>query len=201
MEQNPQKMLEAAVWIGRQQAFATIASKCSSGQAQALKQLHDDRAHEHYGLTWEQFCQTHAGISRALADRIIARIEEFGETYFRLSQVTRISDATYRELAPHIEDDIIEIDGEKIPLNPDNTPRLRAAIHRYREQVQKTRDDARKHDASITNLLDRTNALVDELDKRATLILPDGEYAALCGLVEFTLTNFTRLRHKYARRH
>ncbi len=201
MEQNPQKMIEASVCIGRQQAFATIANKCSSGQAEALKQLHDERAYEHYGLTWEQFCTTHAGISRSLADRIISRIEEFGETYFRLSQITRISDDTYRKLAPLIEDEIIEIDGEKIPLNPDNTARLRAAIHRFRAQVQRTRQDADAHDASITNLLDRATALVDELDKRSTLVLPDGEYAALQGLVEFTITNFTRLRHKYARRH
>src|SRR5713226_8790969 len=153
MEQNPQKMIEASVCIGRQQAFATIANKCSSGQAEALKQLHDERAYEHYGLTWEQFCTTHAGISRSLADRIISRIEEFGET---------------------------------IPLNPDNTARLRAAIHRFRAQVQRTRQDADAHDASITNLLDRATALVDELDKRSTLVLPDGEYAALQGLVEFT---------------
>src|SRR5436190_17373093 len=114
MEQNSKKINEAAVCIGRQQAFATIANKCSAGQAQALKQLHDERAYEHFNLTWEQFCEAHAGISRAHADRIISRIEEFGETYFRLSQITRVSDDTYRGLSPQIEDEILEIDGEKI---------------------------------------------------------------------------------------
>ena len=201
MEPNSQKMIEAAVCIGRQQAFATIANKCSAGQAEALKQLHDERSYEHYGLTWEEFCVTHAGISRALADRIISRLDEFGENYFRLSQITRISDDTYRRLAPLIEDETIDIDGETIPLNPDNTPRLRAAIHRFRAQVQKTRTEAEKHEASITALCDRTRAVVEELDRRSTLVLPDGEYAALKGLVEFSINNFTRLRHKYARRH
>jgi hypothetical protein len=201
MEQNSQKLIDAAVCIGRQQAFGAIANKCSAGQAEALKQLRDERSYEHYGLTWEEFCVTHAGISRSLADRIISRIEEFGETYFRLSQITRISDATYRRLAPNIEDETIDIDGEKIPLNPDNTPRLRAAIHRFRSQIQKTRTDAEAHEASITALCDRTRALVEELDRRSILVLPDGEYAALKSLVEFSITNFTRLRHKYARRH
>src|SRR5258708_663282 len=73
MEKNPQKLIEAAVWIGQQQAFATIANRCSAGQAQVLKKLHDGRAYEQYGLTWEEFGQSHAGISRALADRTMWR--------------------------------------------------------------------------------------------------------------------------------
>jgi hypothetical protein len=187
--------------LGRQQAFAIVVNQCSAAQAECLKELHDSRTYQTYGLTWEQFCDQHAGVSRAQADRIISQLEEFGQNFFRLAQLTRISPATYRQLNPHIEDEIIEIDGEKIPLNPDNTPRLRAAVQRYRAQIQKTRTDAEAHEASIIALTDRARALVEVLDKRSTLVLPDGEYAALKGLIEFTITNFTRLRHKYARRH
>jgi len=187
--------------VGRQQAFAIIANQCSAAQAECLKALHDSHAYENYSLTWEQFCDQHIGLSRSQADRIISQLEEFGANYFRLSQLTRISPAVYRELNPHIEDETIDIDGETIPLNPDNTPRLRAAVQRFRTQLQKTRKDAEAHEASIINLTDRTRAIVDELDKRSTLVLPDGEYAALKGLIEFSITHFTRLRHKYARRH
>ena len=80
-------------------------------------------------------------------------------------------------------------------------PEIRAAVQRFRAQLQKTRDEARDHRACIINLTDRSRALVEELEKRSSRVLPDGEYAALCGLIEYTLTNFTRLRHKYARRH
>ena len=193
--------MNAATCLGRQQAYAIVANQCSSAQAQCLKEIRDSRAYQSYGLTWEEFCERHAGVSRSQADRIISQLAEFGEAYFRLARLTRISPGTYRQLGPQIEDEIIEIDGEKIPLNPDNTPRLRAAVERFHAQLQKTRDGARAHEASITNLLDRTTAVVNELDKRSALVLPDGEYAALCGLIEFTINNFTRLRHKYARRH
>src|SRR5437016_1513667 len=144
--------MNTATWLGRQQAFAVVASQCSAAQAQCLKEMHDSRACESYGLTWEEFCDQHVGISRAKADRIISQLKEFGKDYFRLSELTQISPSTYRELHPHIEDEIIEIDGQKIPLNPDNAPRLRAAVNRFRAQVQKTRDDASKHEASIHNL-------------------------------------------------
>jgi hypothetical protein len=187
--------------LGRQQAFAIVVNQCSAAQAECLKALHDSRAYQSYGLTWEQFCSQHAGVSRAQADRIISQLEEFGQNFFRLAQLIRISPDTYRQLNPQIEDETIHIDGETIPLNPDNTPRLRAAVERFRVQLQKTRKDAEAHDASLINLTDRIRAVVEELDKRSTLVLPDGEYAALKGLIEFSITNFTRLRHKYARRH
>jgi hypothetical protein len=131
----------------------------------------------------------------------MSQLAEFGEAYFRLAQLTRISPDAYRTLAPRIEDETIEIDGEKIPLSADNIPRLRAAIQRFRAQVQKSRHDAGTHNASIVALTERTRALVAELDERSSLVLPDGEYAALCGLIEFTVNAFTRLRHKYTRRH
>src|SRR5207244_9319028 len=134
-----------------QQAFAIVANQCSAAQAECLKALHDSRAYQSYGLTWEQFCDQRVGLSRPQADRIIAQLEEFGANYFRLSQLTRISPAIYRELNPQIEDETIDIDGEKIPLNPDNTPRLRAAVERFRTQLQKTRKDAETHEASIIN--------------------------------------------------
>src|SRR5258705_504524 len=84
-----------ATLLGRQQAYAIIGNQCSAAQAQCLKELHDSHAYQSYGLTWDQFCEQHTGISRSQADRIISQLEEFGENSSRLSQLTAISPAIY----------------------------------------------------------------------------------------------------------
>ncbi len=62
-------------WVGRQQAFAVIANKCSAAQALSLKQMKETRSHEKLGLSWHDFCQRHAGISRVqpMAPSIVTR--------------------------------------------------------------------------------------------------------------------------------
>ena len=49
-------------------------------------------------LTWDEFCKQHAGASRAHADEIIRRLQEFGAAYFRLSEIIRISPQSYRAI-------------------------------------------------------------------------------------------------------
>ena len=106
--------LESDAWVGRQQAFALIASKCSAAQAHALKEIKESRAFEQLGLTWEEFCLQHVGLRRERADALIHQFDEFGEDYFRLSQIARISAETYRQVAPKVERDTVSIDGQEI---------------------------------------------------------------------------------------
>ena len=47
-------------------------------------------------LTWDEFCQQHAGASRAHIDEMIRQLKEFGAAYFRLSEIIRISPQSYR---------------------------------------------------------------------------------------------------------
>jgi len=65
MTENPNESMNTAKCLGRQQAYALVANQCTAAQAQCLKEIHDTRAYQTYGLTWEQFCDQHAGISRA----------------------------------------------------------------------------------------------------------------------------------------
>src|SRR5215471_20043707 len=96
-ESNP--IVEAAALTGRQQAFAMIASKCTYAQALCLRDIHDTRAYEHWGLSWSDYCTQQAGISRGTAETIIHRLNEFGESYFRLSAIARISPEAFRHIA------------------------------------------------------------------------------------------------------
>ena len=129
------EFIDAAAWVGRQQAFAVIASKASAAQAQCLKQVKGDRLFEKLGITWEEFCLSHVGLSRQSADRLIQQYEEFGEAYFKLSELARISPQTFRQIADSVDDETITMNGEEIALVPENAPRIRAGLDALRSQA------------------------------------------------------------------
>ena len=66
--------VESAAWVGREQAFAVIASKCSAAQAAALKETKESEIHDQLGLTWRDFCPKYAGMSRASSFESTTRI-------------------------------------------------------------------------------------------------------------------------------
>src|ERR1700729_2529623 len=128
MAEDRIEQFETGQWLGRRQAFAMIANGCAAAEAQCLKAIKDDAGYKSLGLTWERFCEQHAGMSRATADRIIDRLEEFGEAYFQLSQVMRISPERYRMVVDAVADQTIEFQGEKIPITRENSARIAAAV-------------------------------------------------------------------------
>ena len=128
MKNESQDWLDTGAAVGRQQAFAVIANKCSAAQALALKQLKESACHTQLGLSWEDFCGRFAGVSSRQADRIIAQFEEFGEAYFRLSNLARISADNFRAIAPAVTGECLDIDGEMVPIVPENAARIRAFV-------------------------------------------------------------------------
>jgi hypothetical protein len=128
LKPDQEMLLNAGSWIGRQQAFAVIANKCSAAQALCLKQIRESSAHDQLGLGWEEFCEQYVGLSHRQANRLISQYDEFGEAYFRLSNLACISPETYREVAPAVTGECIEIDGEQVALVPANAARIRAFV-------------------------------------------------------------------------
>ncbi|HYW46872.1 MAG TPA: hypothetical protein VE959_28655 [Bryobacteraceae bacterium] len=143
------KYLDLGANIGRGQAFGMMASRCSAAQAEILRGVRDSGVYKRLGLTWDAFCQEQVGISRQRVDTVIGQLEEFGEVYFALAQIVRISPETYREIAPKIEGETIEIEGEMVPIIPENAARIRNAVSFLRNELQR----AKKRDPSLLNLL------------------------------------------------
>jgi len=79
---------ELGTWIGRRQAFASIAGSCSAADAECLRRVRDRKQYRALGMNWDDFCQKRIGINRRTAEQIIRRLEEFGPQYFTLAQVT-----------------------------------------------------------------------------------------------------------------
>ena len=146
-------VLDAGLWIGRQQAFAMIAGKCSAAQAAAIKQLHETKAYDSLGLTWEEFCVQHLGVCRATADSILRRYNELGENYFRLAEICRVSPETYVAIQPKIEGECIELNGQQIALIPENASKIRAAIKNIRDTLDTRIDFISDFETRIKHIL------------------------------------------------
>ena len=118
-------------------------------QALCWKEIHDSGEYKSTGLSWEEFCNAEIGLSRTQVEALIAGLEEFGETYCRLSEIVRVSAETYRALAPKIEGEAIEIDGEMVPIAAENAARIRGAVHRMRSELCEAHQRPRPKDPVI----------------------------------------------------
>jgi len=168
---NDPKQADLGYWSGLQQAFAIVTGSCSAARAQCLKQVRDSKMLDDLNLTWDEFCQDHAGMSRQHADALIRQHAEFGDAYFRLSEIARVSPRTYRRIADAVEGDSIELDGEKIALTPANAGRVRAAVQELSHRALPAAAGLRPP-ADLVELRIRAAALADDIDKAIRALNP-----------------------------
>ena len=127
------------------------------------------------------------------ADKLIQQHEEFGDAYFRLSEIARISPETYRQIASQVSDEGLEFDGRKLALIPENSPKIRAAIQTLRAQLQQASDASQPTSPGITQLLIRMDALLEEVSTMGRRLLDPSERAGLQGLVAYAVNKWTHL--------
>ena len=192
-----EKHQDLGSWTGLQNAFAAVAGSCSAARAQCLKQVRDSHLLDDLGLTWDEFCTEYAGISRGHADHLIHQYNEFGDSYFRLSEIARVSPKTYGQIAPHVDNDALDIDGQKIPLTPENAPRLRAAIQALRNQVRHPPAPARPP-AGVTELQIRLDAVAADCARAIAALPPpplpsDVDRPALRSFTVYAMNKFRNL--------
>jgi len=193
---DTEKHRDLGSWTGLQNAFAAVAGSCSAARAQCLKQVRDSHLLDDLGLTWDEFCTEYAGISRGHADHLIRQYDQFGDAYFRLSEIARVSSKSYGQIAPHVAGDVLDLDGQKIPLTPENAPRIRAAVQSLRNQVRHPPAPARPP-AGVTELQIRVDALAADLAKAVAALQPaipdDAERPALRSLAVYAMKKFRNL--------
>jgi hypothetical protein len=184
--QNQEAMMNLGAWLGRHQAFGLIANRCSAADAECLKAIRDGGEYKQLGLTWEQFCTKHAGVSRVHAERQIHYLEEFGGNYFRFAEVMPISAGTYRLIAGAVSEQGLECNGERIPLVRENRTRVAAAVMAIRAKAE-SRTTGKALTAAVRKRLD---ALLDEAHVVAGQASPRVE---LIGLLEEGSESLRRL--------
>jgi hypothetical protein len=190
---NPLSTFDLGAWIGRGQAFSFVANHCSAAQAECLTRIRKDGLYKALNLTWDEFCKQHAGASRAHADEIIRRLEEFGAAYFRLSEIIRISPQSYRTMQATVKGEAIEVGGESIPITPENAPRIRQSISALRTELRRTQAAQARYSLGITQLQARLDACFDDMSSLSLRPLDVGERAALQGLIRYTFNKIKRM--------
>jgi len=197
---DSEKHLDLGSWTGLQKAFAAVAGSCSAARAQCLKQVRDSSILDDLGLTWDEFCKEYAGISRGHADQLIRQYDQFGDAYFRLSEIARVSTRTFEQIARHVVSDngadALEIDGQKLALVPENAPKIRAAIQSLRNQVRRPPAPQRPR-AGIIELRIRVDALENDLARAVAALDPaiassEEERAALRGFAVYAVNKFRK---------
>jgi len=119
---------ELGRWLGRRDAFAAIAGRCSAAEAESLRRVRDSKMYRNLGLTWEEFCRTRLGTSRQHIDRTLRLLDEFGPQYFHVAQLAHVSPDEYRAIAPHVGPEGVRTGGAVIALIPENSEQVSAAI-------------------------------------------------------------------------
>jgi len=194
MEQSLNESIDLGTWIGRGQAFGVIANGCTAAQAECLRQINESGTYKQTGLSWDDFCQTYVGITRPRVDALIHNLEEFGRTFFDLSNIVPISPEAYRRVASTIKDQSIQIGAELVPIVPENAARIRRAIQQARSEAGKARHEARALNADVNLLMMQfENCFNRAYDLARDYHRTKSEYEALTMILEYVRGQAERL--------
>jgi hypothetical protein len=142
-------------WLGRRDAFSLMAGRCSAADVECIKRIRDNKLYLSDAKDWGEFCENVLHMSRSNANHLIAVRDELGDEYFYIAQATRISLKEYRaSIASNVRQGAIECNGESIPLIPENSQRVTAAVSTLRaaappkQEIQKLEHVAAQENAA-----------------------------------------------------
>lgn len=147
---------ELGRWLGRRDAFAAVAGRCSAAEVESLRRIRDDKLYRNLGLTWEDFCRTRLGTSRQYIDRTLKLLDEFGPSYFHVAQLTHVSTDEYRAIAPHVTAEGVRVDGAVVAFLPENGEQIAAAVA---ELVRRGKPALQAATSAIDSVLKRCESL------------------------------------------
>ena len=102
---EPEGAFELGEILGRRRAFSSIAGRCSAADVACIRRMRDEKIYLARASTWEEFCPKYLGMSKTAANRLVSLLEELGQGYFKLTQLTRVSLTEYRSaIAPAVSD-------------------------------------------------------------------------------------------------
>ena len=126
--ESPDAALELGRWMGRREAFALIAGRCSAADVESLQRLRDEKLYKLLCRSWDEFCEKKLKVCRRQADRLIGQLKEFGPQYFHIAQMTHVTVEEYRAIAPHVTEEGLRWDGAAIALLPENSAQIAEGV-------------------------------------------------------------------------
>jgi hypothetical protein len=159
------KAVDLGKWLGRRQAFALVAGRCSAADAECIRKMRAERNYRTLAPSWGEFCKQHLGISKAWANRMIQYLEEFGPAYFLLAQVARVTPEEYRRISGSVRGQALLHAGEEIPIEAENAGRLAVAIEELRRGQKADNGNA---SAQAGTKPEDLNRVLDQLERTLT---------------------------------
>ena len=182
--------LQLGVVLGRHEAFSNMAGRCTAAEAASLHKIRTEKLYRCRASEWEEFCSLHLKISKAHADRLIRLWEEFGAGYFEVAQLTRISPATYRAIAPKVINGYLRFNGALIELKADNAREVAAAVAQLRDEH---RDPAQQLNHRLSALERKCSAVISEFEDFLTVSLSGESQARVLNLLRDTAASLSSL--------
>jgi len=156
---------DVGAWVGRRQAFALVAGRCSAADAEILFEIREKKLFRTIEPTWEEFCVKRLGMTRSYVDRIIRQFKELGPNYCKLSSFTRIKPAEYRLIAAAVTEDGLAYGGEVIALEPENSPKLAEAVEALRRDCTPEAEPVDPAEQAFAKALRAMNSALVEFQK------------------------------------
>lgn len=161
--------VELGRWLGRREAFAAVAGKCSAAEAESLRRIRDERTYLQLDRSWEEFCAKRLGTSRRQVDRTLRLLDEFGPAYFHVAQMAHVTPEEYRAIAPHVSAEGVRLDGAVVALLPENSEQVSAAVAELLEREKPARE---KPVVSFEAVVKRCESLVEAIAAMAGSLEP-----------------------------
>jgi hypothetical protein len=196
MEQKctTEDIFDLGKWVGRRQGFALVAGRCSAADAEILLEIREKKLFRSMETTWEDFCTKRLGIDRSYADRRIRQFQQLGPDFCKLNSFTRIRPADYRLIAGALTDGGLSYEGDLIPLEAENAPKLTQAVEALRRDsaVEETPDDIASQ--SLTRVDKTLRSAVADIRRLQAMELDSGHRMELIIIVESCCDQLNQIR-------
>jgi hypothetical protein len=181
MEQKPtiEEAFDVGNWVGRRQALALVAGRCSAADAEILCEIRENKLFLTMEQTWDDFCVRRLGASRSYVNRVIQQFRALGPNFSKLNCLTPIKPAEYRRLAGAVTEDGLFYGGEVIALEPENAAKLAAAVEALRREATPVADPIDPAGESLAKAEKAVNSAVKEFQRLRTMKLDDEKRSIL----------------------
>ena len=123
-------------WMGRREAFGLVAGRCAAADIETLRQIREQKLYKPKRHSWAECCLLDLHVARRSADREIGYLEEFGPEFFHVRQMAHITAKEYRSIASHITPEGVRLNGTTVPLLPENSQQVTAAVTELLKQIE-----------------------------------------------------------------
>lgn len=163
------ELLDLGSFLGENRTLRVIANRCSAAEAAGLRRLREEKKYLTLAKDWETFCAEYLGISKSQADRLIAIHVEFGDRYFDLGQLVRLTPAVYRKLEPALTEGALVVDGAEIEIRPENCREIARVVSEVRRSLPPATIPAPGIDDQLSYVDRQSARLCRELETLLTL--------------------------------